>query len=131
MLSEYKVHLDTQEGMLIDWIFTMHSYSSDYTEYVMKSSIQEMRYQAGKVIIEDGGDLELSETDLKWLLAVVPITFRFGREDVGYSLKKKLFEAYLKVDLDKLMKEVNENARESSNQTNRETGSEDIPGSPS
>jgi hypothetical protein len=95
MLEGYRIEANAQEAMLVDWILTMHTYSSDYLDYLMKPDIQQMRYQAGRIIIDNMGEFELLEAEIKWLLAILPITFRFGKEDVGYSLKKKLYEAYL------------------------------------
>ena len=94
-MEGYRVETDAQEAMLVDWVLTLHSYSADYLDYLMKPDIQQMRYQAGQIIIDGTGELELLEAEMKWLLAIVPITFRFGKEDVGFSLKKKLYEAYL------------------------------------
>ncbi len=94
-MEGYRVEVDAQEAMLVDWVLTLHNYSADYLEYLMKPDIQQMRYQAGQIIVDGSGQFELLETEMKWLLAVIPITFRFGKEDVGFSLKKKLFEAYL------------------------------------
>lgn len=94
-MDGYRVKADAQEAMLVDWVLTLHSYSSDYLEYLMKPDIQQMRCQAGRIIIDGKGEFELLEEEMKWLLAILPITFRFGKEDVGYSLKRKLFEAYL------------------------------------
>jgi hypothetical protein len=94
-LDGYRVEADAQEAMLVDWVLTLHNYSPDYLEYLMKPDIQQMRCQAGRIILDGRGEFELLEEEMKWLLAILPITFRFGKEDVGYSLKKKLFEAYL------------------------------------
>jgi len=94
-MEGYRVEVDAQEAMLVDWVLTLHSYSADYLDYLMKPDIQQMRYQAGRIIIDGIGEFELLDAEMKWLLAVIPITFRFGKEDVGYSLKKKLYEAYL------------------------------------
>jgi hypothetical protein len=95
MMDGYRVEADAQEAMLVDWVLTLHNYSADYLDYLMKPDIQQMRYQAGQIIIDGTGRFELLEEEMKWLLAVIPITFRFGKEDVGYSLKRKLYEAYL------------------------------------
>ncbi len=94
-MEGYRVEVDAQEAMLVDWVLTLHNYSADYLEYLMKPDIQQMRYQAGQIIVDGSGQFELLEGEMKWLLAIIPITFRFGKEDVGFSLKKKLFEAYL------------------------------------
>ena len=94
-MDGFRVEADAQEAMLVDWVLTLHNYSQDYLEYLMKPDIQQMRYQAGQIIVDGTGVFELLEEEMKWLLAILPITFRFGKEDVGYSLKKKLFEAYL------------------------------------
>jgi hypothetical protein len=91
----FRVEANAQEAMLVDWVLTMHTYSPDYLEYLMKPDVQQMRYQAGQIIINNTGQFELLEEEIRWLLAILPITFRFGKEDVGYSLKKKLYEAYL------------------------------------
>ncbi len=95
-----------QEAMLIDWILTLHTYDAEYLDYLMKPDIQQLRYQAGKIIIDGEGEFELVEDEIKWLLAIVPITFRFGKEDVGFSLKKKLYESLLGKKPEGLLKEV-------------------------
>jgi hypothetical protein len=94
-MNGFRVSTDAQEAMLVDWVLTLHSYSPEYLDYLMKPDIQQTRYQAGQIIVDGRGELELLEEEIKWLLAILPITFRFGKEDVGYSLKKKLYEAYL------------------------------------
>jgi hypothetical protein len=94
-MEGFRVEANAQEAMLVDWVLTLHNYSPDYLEYLMKPDIQQMRYQAGRIIIDNAGEFELLEGEIKWLLSILPITFRFGKEDVGYSLKKKLYEAYL------------------------------------
>jgi hypothetical protein len=95
MNGGYRVESDAQEAMLVDWVLTLHNYSADYLDYLMKPDIQQMRCQAGRIILDGRGEFELLEEEMKWLLAILPITFRFGKEDVGYSLKRKLYEAYL------------------------------------
>jgi hypothetical protein len=94
-MDGYRIETEAQEAMLLDWVLTLHSYSADTLEYLMKPNVQQMRNQAGHIIIDGTGELELLEEELKWLLAIVPITFRFGKEDVGFTLKRKLYEAYL------------------------------------
>jgi hypothetical protein len=94
-MDGYRVQTEAQEAMLVDWVLTLHSYSPDCLEYLMKPDVQQMRVQAGRIIVDGSGELELLEEEMKWLLAILPITFRFGKEDVGFSLKRKLFEAYL------------------------------------
>jgi hypothetical protein len=94
-MEGFRVEVDAQEAMLVDWVLTLHSYSADFLEYLMKPDVQQMRYQAGRIIIDGIGEFELLDSEIKWLLAIIPITFRFGKEDVGFSLKKKLLEAYL------------------------------------
>jgi hypothetical protein len=94
-MDGYRVETDAQEAMLVDWVLTLHSYSPDALDYLMKPDIQQMRCQAGRIIIDGSGELELLEEEMKWLLAIIPVTFRFGKEDVGFSLKRKLYEAYL------------------------------------
>ncbi len=105
-MEGYRIKATSQEAMLVDWVLTLHNYSPDYLEYLMKPDIQQMRYQAGRIIVDDAGEFELLEAEIKWLLAILPITFRFGKEDVGYSLKKKLFEAYLGKKLELPQEEV-------------------------
>jgi len=91
----YRVPATGQEAMLVDWVLTLHSYNGEFLDYLMKPDVQQMRYQAGRIILDDQGEFSLLESEIKWLLAILPITFRFGKEDVGFSLKKKLYEAYL------------------------------------
>jgi hypothetical protein len=94
-MEGYRIEVEPQEAMLVDWVLTLHNYSADYLEYLMKPDVQQMRFQAGQIIVDGSGQFELLEAEMKWLLAILPITFRFGKEDVGFSLKKKLYEAYL------------------------------------
>ncbi len=105
-VNDHTVKANAQEAMLVDWVLTLHNYDSEYLEFLMKPDIQQLRYQAGKIIIDGEGHFELLEEELKWLLAVVPITFRFSKEDVGFSLKKKLYESLLGKKLEGLLKEV-------------------------
>lgn len=105
-MGGFRIRVNAQEAMLVDWVLTLHSYSADYLEYLMKPDVQQMRLQAGRIIVDDMGEFELLEDELKWLLAILPITFRFGKEDVGYSLKKKLYEAYLGKKPEFLQEEV-------------------------
>lgn len=105
-MEGFRIKATAQEGMLVDWVLTLHNYSADYLEYLMKPDVQQMRYQAGKIIVDETGEFELLEGELKWLLAILPITFRFGKEDVGFSLKKKMYEAYLGKKLEIPQEEV-------------------------
>jgi len=111
-MEGYRIQSNAQEAMLVDWVLTMHSYSPDYLEFLMKPDIQQMRLQAGRIIIDDSGEFELLEGEVKWLLAILPITFRFGKEDVGFSLKRKLYEAYLGKKLEFPHEEVSHASRD-------------------
>jgi hypothetical protein len=94
-MSGYIVKANAQEAMLVDWILTLHTSDSDYFGYLMKPSIQKLRYQSGRIIVNGGGELELLEEEIRWLLTILPATFRLGKEDVGFSLKNKLRKEYL------------------------------------
>ena len=48
-MNGYRVKTSAPEAMLVDWILTMHTYSPDYLEYLMKPDVQQMRYQAGRI----------------------------------------------------------------------------------
>ncbi len=111
-MEGYRIQANAQEAMLVDWVLTMHSYSPEYLDYLMKPDIQQMRLQAGRIIVDDIGEFELLEGELKWLLAILPITFRFGKEDVGFSLKRKLYEAYLGKKLEFPQEEVSHASRD-------------------
>lgn len=111
-MESYRIDATAQEAMLVDWVLTLHNYSSEYFDYLMKPDIQQIRYQAGRIIIDDKGEFELLESEIKWLLTVLPITFRFGKEDVGYSLKKKVYEAFLGRKLEFLEEEVSHASRD-------------------
>lgn len=105
-MNGYTVKANAQEAMLLDWVLTLHTYDPEYLDYLMKPDVQQLRYQAGRIIVDGQGELELLEEEVKWLLAIVPITFRFGKEDVGFSLKKRLYEAYLGKKPEETLEEV-------------------------
>lgn len=113
------ITLEGEEGMLIDWLLTMHSYSQEYLDWAMTEDFKQLRYQAGNIILDGKGLLEVEEGVLDILLAITPITFRFGTEDVGYSLKKKLYDARLV-----RFKEIKKNASNSSSKNNAENQAE-------
>ncbi len=94
-VSGYVVKANAQEAMLIDWVLTLHTSSPDHLDYLIKPDIQQLRYQAGRIILDGRGDLELLEEEKRWLLTILPTTFRLGKEDVGFSLKNKLRKAHL------------------------------------
>jgi hypothetical protein len=92
----YIIRVNDREAMLINHLLTLHSYSPEYLQYLMKPTALQVRNQVGKIILQGAGNLELLEEELKWLLVLMPVSFPIGRLDAGFSLKKKLLEAYLK-----------------------------------
>ncbi len=91
----YTIKVTTQEAKLFDWALTLHTYDPQYLEYLLRPDIQRLRFQAGQIIIHGKGQFELLEEDAKWLLAILPASFRSGNRDVGFSLRKKLCEALI------------------------------------
>jgi len=99
LLNEEKViEVTGEEAMLFDWILTLHSFDETTLGWLMKEDIQAWREQAGEAIVRKKGSLRFSYDDLKLVVVLIPITFRFGENDVGYSLKLKLYKAYLNLE---------------------------------
>ncbi len=94
-MNDYTIKATTQEAMLCDWVLTLHTYDPDQLSYLLEPEVQRLRYQAGRIILQGKGELALLEDEVKWLLAILPATFRFGNKDVAFSLRKKLHEALL------------------------------------
>lgn len=92
----YTIRVNDREAILINHLLTLHSYSLEHLQYLMKPTALQVRNQVGKIILQGAGNLELLEEELKWLLVMMPVSFPIGRTDAGFSLKKKLLEAYLK-----------------------------------
>lgn len=93
--ADHAVEISPEEGMLLDWVLTIHSWEQTYLDWLMKPEVRSWREQAGAVIAGKEKTLYLEHEDVALLLAMVPITFRFAEKDVGHSLKVKLYKAYL------------------------------------
>jgi len=89
------IKVNIEESMLLDYILTMHNFSEEYMKFLMHEDFQNLREQAGKAILNSGGEISLKEDLVKQLLVLVPITFIFLKEDVGFSLKIKLYQIIL------------------------------------
>lgn len=89
------IEVTAEEAMLIDWVFTMHGFDETLLNWLMLPDIKGLREKAGEIIVKGDGRINFSDDDLKILLVLIPITHRWGEIDVGYSLKKKLYKAYL------------------------------------
>ena len=75
--------------MLIDWVLTMHTY--DIAREQQLTTLAPLRKKIASVIThEEIEEVVFSPEEMQYLLLSVPITFRFYKEDVGYSLKGKL-----------------------------------------
>lgn len=94
---EEGIGVSPEEAMLLDWVLTMHSFDESFMDWLMKPEIREWREQAGMVIVGQKKCVNFTPDDLRLLLTLIPITFRFGQNDVGFSLKNKLYKAYLGV----------------------------------
>jgi hypothetical protein len=95
-IEGYTIKVNDREAMLINHLLTLHSYSPEYLQYLMKPTALQVRNQVGKIITQGAGNLQLLEEEIKWLLVIMPVSFPLGRTDAGFTLKKKLYEAYLK-----------------------------------
>ena len=96
LLSFYKLHLEMDEAYLIDWIITLHSYDPELFERLNSPELTQLKAELGRVILEEKDFIEIEETEFKWIFTNCPITFRWGYgEDVGMSLKLKLYRLFL------------------------------------
>ena len=96
LLSFYKLHLTLDEAYLIDWLITLHSYDGELYERLNSPELIALKSELGKVLVGERDYIEIEETEFKWIFTSCPITFRWGyREDVGMSLKTKLYRLFL------------------------------------
>jgi len=93
--ADHVVDVSPEEAMLLDWVLTIHAWEQTYLDWLMKPDVRSWRDQVGAVIAGKEKTLYLEHEDVALLLAMIPITFRFAEHDVGYSLKVKLYKAYL------------------------------------
>lgn len=118
----------SEEAMLIDWVLTLHDYNESLFEKLREDWVYITRKKIASIILSDKDtSLILTEDELSYLLMVVPITFRFSKNDIGFSLKKKLLSLIIPpkpLDLSSLdeLKEV----KDAENENPSEDIAEDI-----
>lgn len=124
-MSEFIIdEVSVEEAQLLDVIFTLQSWDLAIFEKLSEIEIKEFRMKIGLIIIGKRNKFTISSLFLETLLILTPVTYRFGKVDVGLSLKTKLYKAYLIGALDLLnifnVEEIN--ARD---KNNTEDNSED------
>lgn len=88
--DHFSLTITPGEAILLDWIFTLHSWDKELEDRLSKKIFLRERI-ALAVAWEKEIDLSLEEDEIKELLIWVPIIWRLGQEDVGFSLKQKLY----------------------------------------
>ncbi|MBI2917678.1 MAG: hypothetical protein HYY01_06755 [Chloroflexi bacterium] len=87
-LWDIRLPLTAAEAALIDWVYVVHSWDEDWHGRCQARLSLRLKLS---LCFENGGILTLDQDELEDLLVMVPTWFQLGREDAGYSLKKKLY----------------------------------------
>jgi len=86
------LELTVEEAWVIDWVLTMHSWDFELKEWLEAGPMSYLRVgKNARVLLKDINGYEVSEGELKTLMAIVPVTFPVGAGDAGWSLKQKLY----------------------------------------
>lgn len=94
--NRHHIKATVEEAALLDYVLVVHSFDESTFSFMTASGPRSWRHQAGEIIAtKQPGALRLQDEEIEQLLALVPTTFRFGTEDVGLSLKTKLYQALL------------------------------------
>ena len=119
------IQITPEEAMLVDWVLTMHTYDSARAEQLTSELMLRLRKKIASVIThEDTGELSLLPEEISYLLISIPITFRFSKEDVGYSLKRKLLAT---LTTPKIIWEVEDGHKDSPGANNTKDSTESSP----
>ena len=125
------IQITPEEAMLIDWVLTMHEYDSALFEELSRPSTVTLRKKAASVITHgEPREIIFTLEEMNYLLITIPITFRFYKEDIGYSLKCKLLATLTtpKLDLNLEVKDGITNGNNSGPRENySESGTQDSP----
>lgn len=101
------------EAMLIDWVLTMHAFDISRLEQLETPVMIALRKQIAPLIVEDKESrITFTAEELGYLLIAIPITFRFYKDDIGFSLKKKLLGMLLPPRIDWGLEVKNENGND-------------------
>jgi len=110
--ESFVLHLTPKEALLIDWIFTVHSWDYDLFERLRSKEKINLRQRIGSAFLayNSGKDeeetkilnnvlhpVEILKTELLELIVVVPNSYQIGIDDIGLSLKQKLYRSLLKI----------------------------------
>ncbi|GEM_PF-5787071 len=87
-LWEMRLPLTAAEAALLDWVYVVHSWDEDW--YGRCQAKLPFRLKLAECF-DKGGTISIDHDELEDLLVMVPTWFQLGREDAGYSLKKKLY----------------------------------------
>lgn len=90
----YKIKTTPNELLLLDWVLTMHSWDQSLLDKLTRD-YSKLRESIGLVLTEVFDTVQIESHQIDELMAMIPIMFRIGGEDVGLSLKKKLWRARL------------------------------------
>ena len=93
--DHYIVNITINEARMLDYLLT--GTISDEQTYRRIIFNKDLKREIGRVIIKQSEEdsvspIEINNEEFDILLAIVPITFKFGESgDVGKSLKEKLY----------------------------------------
>ena len=103
------IKVTPSEAVLIDYLITMHSYDSSLLELLKTDMAKSLRRKAAKIIVKDeGSQVSFTPDEAEYLLIVVPITFRFLEDDIGFSLKKKMLATLVPKEIKLNWKSISE-----------------------
>ena len=93
LLANPSINICLEESILLDYVLTLHQWD-DILLSKLLVDFKEIRQNNAKVFcgITDLLELPEDEAQLDIIIALVPPIFVIGGQEVGYSLKKKLYQ---------------------------------------
>jgi hypothetical protein len=91
----HTIQISVSESYVLDWVLTAHSWDPEVIGRLRSASMQDLRLRIGRVPAGHTNELVLNDEEVDQLLVLVPVLFMVGTEEVGSSVKKKLYECLI------------------------------------
>jgi hypothetical protein len=80
------------EAHLLDWVLTAHQWDQALVDKLDTERMWLLREEVGRRLVGHTDVVNLEHEDVRLLLVITPVLFAVGTEEVGSSLKRKLYE---------------------------------------
>ncbi|MEX2430534.1 MAG: hypothetical protein WD645_01280 [Dehalococcoidia bacterium] len=90
--ERYVVPVSFAEAHLLDWVLTAHQWDQELISRLDTDRIWAIREEVARRLVGHTDVVSLEHDDVRLLLIITPVLFAVGTEEVGSSLKRKLYE---------------------------------------